>query len=107
MAKCQPKLQTFCLYNLNNQLLSMDNEIMNQQQTTAQDNQENLEQAIQLIEKLESKVDIFTLNKAIAIIIERRAHAKTLASDWLADKFEDIEQGSSRDNMHPLIADLS
>ncbi len=80
---------------------------MNQQQTADQDKQENLELAIQLIEKLESQVDIFTLNKAIAIIIENRARAETLASDWLANKFQDIEQASSRSNMHPLVADLS
>jgi hypothetical protein len=85
----------------------MGREIMNQHQTAAQDSQENLELGIQLIEQLESQIDIFTLNKAIAVIIERRARANTLATDWLANKFLDIEQASSTDNMHPLVADLS
>ncbi len=37
-----------------------------------------LERAVQLVEQAEAQVDILTLNKAIATILERRARPKPL-----------------------------
>ena len=69
---------------------------------------EKLEKAVALIEKLESDYDIFTLNKAIAAILERRARMKPIWQDWLSKQFRDVESNTiPKDSIHPLLPDLS
>lgn len=69
--------------------------------------EEKLEKAIEWIECLEVKFDIFTLNKAIAVILEKRARSKTLVAEWLGKKFYDMESSSSSKDIRPLEMDLS
>ena len=68
--------------------------------------QEDLTKAIELVEKLESGVDIFTLNKAIAVILERRARNSSVCHEWISKKLEDIEQ-VPENKIGPLVMDLS
>ena len=77
-------------------------------ETESGEQEKYLEKAVDLIEQLESQsgVDIFTLNKAMATIIERRARSKPLWQNWLCKKFEDAE-GAATDNIQPLMLDLS
>ena len=64
-----------------------------------------VDEAIQIIEKLESECDIFTLNRAIATILERRARSAAEWHDWLSEKLPDAERTSP--DMRPLMLDLS
>ena len=68
--------------------------------------QEKLEQALNLIQHIEPQIDNYTLNKAIAIVLEHRARSKTLWQEWLKERFQDVEGSASNGPMHPLVPDL-
>ena len=84
---------------------------MIQQSETIMEEEKNerLKKAIELVEKLESQIDILTLNKAIAIILDQRSRSKLVCQDWLAGKLQDIEKVApvGANQMHPLVLDLS
>jgi exonuclease VII small subunit len=73
---------------------------------TRADYEKELEDAIKIVEQLESRVDIFTLNIAIATILERRSKSKSVCAKWLSERFQDIEN-PPQDKMHPLVMDLA
>jgi DNA-directed RNA polymerase specialized sigma54-like protein len=79
---------------------------MQQQKSQNEIEEQKLERALNLIQQLEPQIDIFTLNKAIAIILERRARSKTVWQEWLSKKFQDVEGSASTGPMHPLVPDL-
>ena len=69
--------------------------------------EKKLDRAVELIEQLESKVDIFTLNRAIAKILDERARTKLLWHDWICEKLVDAEREIPVDDIHPLMRDLA
>jgi hypothetical protein len=80
---------------------------MQQQNSQSEtEEQQKLERAVNLVQQLETQIDIFTLNKAIAILLERRARSKTVWQEWLSARFQDVEGSASTGPMHPLVPDL-
>ena len=76
---------------------------MSQQSETQ--GEEKLERAVDFILQMESQIDLFTMSKAITIILERRA-TKPVWQEWFCKKLQDAEE-SPKDCMLPLEPDLA